>query len=106
MFDIYEEITNRVLKEIEKGVIPWQRPWRLTNGAVSHDTGKPYSLLNQILLSSDEEEPEEESKEFLTFNQVKTLGGNVKKGQRVSLSYFGRCIKKNTKTMMEKKENK
>ncbi|MBR3831001.1 MAG: DUF1738 domain-containing protein [Muribaculaceae bacterium] len=94
MFDIYEEITNRIIREIEKGVIPWQRPWRLTNGAVSYDTGKPYSLLNQILLSSDEEEPEEESKEFLTFNQVKTLGGNVKKGAKSKFIVFWKMYKK------------
>ena len=25
-FDIYETITNRIIAELEKGVIPWQKP--------------------------------------------------------------------------------
>lgn len=91
MFNIYEEITNRILAEMEKGIIPWQRPWICTNGAVSHQTGKPYSLLNQILLTSDDKDNEcdnHQVKEYLTFKQVKDAGGNVKKGEKSKFVVF------------------
>ena len=44
--DIYAEITNRMIDELEKGFIPWQKPWMASGAAISHTTGKPYSLLN------------------------------------------------------------
>lgn len=31
--------------------MPWLKPWFSSGSAVSHVTGKPYSLLNQMLLS-------------------------------------------------------
>lgn len=51
MFDLYTTITDCIIKELETGEIPWQKPWADTGRlAISHGTGKPYSLLNQLLL--------------------------------------------------------
>lgn len=25
--DIYEMVTNRIIEQLEKGYIPWQKPW-------------------------------------------------------------------------------
>ena len=45
--NVYQIITDRIIAELEKGVIPWRKPWTGTQaGAYSHSTGKPYSLLN------------------------------------------------------------
>ena len=50
-FDIYQAVTDRIVAEMEKGIIPWQRPWTGgPDGAFSGSSGKPYSLLNQMLL--------------------------------------------------------
>ena len=48
--DLYQTITDRMIKEMEQGLIPWNKPWMASGSAVSHTTGKPYSLLNQMLL--------------------------------------------------------
>ena len=49
--DIFAEVTDRIIHELEKGIIPWEKPWTGTrSGAFSRVTGKPYSLLNQMLL--------------------------------------------------------
>lgn len=78
---IYEIVTERIIAEMEKGIIPWQRPWTgVRGGAYSHVTGKPYSMLNQWLLSH--------GGEYLTFNQVRTEGGNVIKGSRAEMIIF------------------
>ena len=73
--DIYQVVTDRIIDELEKGNIPWQKPWTgVRSGAISHSTGKAYSLINQLVLG--------EPGEYITFNQCKNEGGKVKKGSR------------------------
>ena len=69
--DIYSEVTSRIISEMEKGIIPWEKPWVASGGCVSHATGKPYSLLNQMLLGK--------AGEYVTFNQCQQEGGKVRK---------------------------
>lgn len=81
MANVYEMITDRIIAELEKGNIPWQKPWTGTAaGAFSRSTGKPYSLLNQILLGKPGE--------YLTFNQVQEAGGKIRKGEKASIVVF------------------
>ena len=82
--DIYAEITNRMIKEMEAGVIPWRKPWMASGAAVSHTTGKPYSLLNQMLLGRPGE--------WLTFKQVNAEGGYVRKGEKASMVVFWKWL--------------
>lgn len=86
--NIYEIVTEKVIEQMNKGVIPWNRPWGTnpSNVAISYTSRKPYSLLNQILL--------EEPGEYLTFNQVKALGGSVKKGALAKFVVFFTFVKK------------
>ena len=79
--DIYQIITDRIVKQLENGIIPWRKPWHgVADGARSYITGKPYSLLNQILLEDDGE--------YITYNQAKKLGGNVRKGAKSKFVVF------------------
>ena len=49
MKDLYQEVTNRIIEQLEAGIIPWNKPWTGSNaGAISHNTGRAYSLINQI----------------------------------------------------------
>jgi len=59
--DIYAAVTERIIEQMEQGIIPWQKPWISNGKAVSHATGKPYSLLNQFMLGRPGE--------YLTFKQ-------------------------------------
>ena len=43
--DINKEVTNRIIAEMEQGIIPWQKPWVASGSCISYATGKPYSLL-------------------------------------------------------------
>ena len=44
--NVYQIVTDRIIAELEKGIIPWERPWTgVRDGAYSRATGKPYSLL-------------------------------------------------------------
>lgn len=82
--DIYAEITNRMIAEMEKGIIPWRKPWMASGAAISHTTGKPYSLLNQMLLGK--------AGEWLTFKQVNAEGGQVRKGEKSRMVVFWKWI--------------
>ena len=75
--DIYAEVTNRIIAELEKDCIPWRKPWRSLGAAVSHATGRPYSLLNQMLVGAPGE--------YYTFKQVVEAGGHVRKGEKAKI---------------------
>lgn len=79
--DIYQKITDRILEQMNSGLIPWQKPWHGSwGGAISHSTGKPYSIINQMLIGREGE--------FLTFNDVKKANGKIKKGAKGYMVVF------------------
>ena len=39
--NLYDEITRRIIEQLEQGMIPWQKPWIGNSSAISHVTGKP-----------------------------------------------------------------
>ena len=84
--DIYAEITNRMIAEMEQGIIPWRKPWMAAGRAVSHTTGKPYSLLNQMLLGK--------AGEYLTYKQVRQEGGYVRKGEKAHMVVFWKWLER------------
>ena len=85
MKDLYTEIANSIIEQLEKGIIPWKKPWTGVNsGAISHVTGRAYSLLNQMLLARPGE--------YITFNQCKQEGGMVKKGAKAKTVVFWKVL--------------
>ncbi len=86
-FDIYQAVTDRIISAIEKGTAPWTRPWVLgADCAISYSTGKPYSILNQILL--------EEPGEYITFKECAERGGHVRKGEKSKIVVFWQMLEK------------
>lgn len=84
-FNIYEEITNRIIAQLEEGNIPWHKPWSgIIGGAYNRVSKKPYSLLNQMLLKHDGE--------YATYKQWKELGGTVKKGEKSEIVVFWKIL--------------
>lgn len=94
--DIYSEVTTRIIAQMESGVIPWQKPWVANGKAISRSTGKPYSLLNQMLLGRPGE--------YLTFKQCQEAGGKVKKGEKASMVVFWKFIEQKDEETGEVKE--
>lgn len=84
MKDVYAEVTARIIEQLEQGTIPWRKPWIASGAAISHSTGKAYSLLNQILLARPGE--------YATFKQIQQEGGRVKKGAKSSMVVFWKWI--------------
>ena len=83
--NVYQIVTDKIIAELEKGVVPWRKPWTgRGDGAWNRVTGKPYSLLNQMLLGKPGE--------YLTFKQCTEAGGKVKKGEKSSICVFWKQI--------------
>lgn len=83
-FNIYSMVTERILDVMDKGVIPWHRPWVGGSLCVKRKTGEPYSFLNQLLLSPDFDGTLESlnSGEFASFKQISAEGGRLRKGAK------------------------
>ena len=82
--DIYAAVTERIIAQMEQGIIPWHKPWIASGCAVSRSTGKPYTLLNQMLLGK--------AGEYVTFKQCQQEGGKVKKGEKASMVVFWKWL--------------
>lgn len=88
--DIFAAVTDRIIAELESGIIPWNRPWTgVSEGAIRRSNGKPYSLINQLLLGKPGE--------YLTFKQCKDEGGKVKKGAKSKMVVFWKVLHREKK---------
>lgn len=87
MASVYKMVTDRIIDQLNKGIIPWEKPWTgIRGGAYNRVSKKPYSLLNQMLL--------EYSGEYATLKQWSKLGGKVKKGSKSEFVVFWKFIQK------------
>ena len=82
--DIYKEVTERIIAQMEQGIVPWHKPWTACGNAISHSTGKPYSLLNQMILGKPGE--------YVTFKQCQQEDGKVRKGEKASMVVFWKWL--------------
>lgn len=98
--NVYEMVTERIIKQLEQGTIPWQKPWGgVRSGAFNRISKRPYSLKNQLLL--------EHPGEYCSFQQWKSLGGHIKKGAKSEFVVFWKIIdveEKNDKGEIVKKK--
>jgi antirestriction protein ArdC len=95
--EIREEITNKFIKALENGITPWRRPWELSSDP---NCGLPENLIskklyrgiNPLILDLSSLANGFRSQWWATFNQFKSLGGFVKKGQKGTGIVFWRRI--------------
>lgn len=83
MANVYDIITEKIIKQLESGVIPWRKPWT-TNAPCNLISGKEYRGINPFLLAPQGYT----SKYWLTFAQANKLGGHVRKGEHASMVTF------------------
>jgi antirestriction protein ArdC len=86
--DVYQIITNRILEQLEKGEIPWRKTWTNTGLPRNLATGKEYKGANIWLLTS----LGFPLNYFMTFQQLKELGGNVREGEKSNIVVYWKWI--------------
>lgn len=79
--DVYQIVTDRIIQQLEQGVVPWRMPW-LSRGQVpvNWSTQRPYRGINRFLLPV--------GGEYATFMQIQKAGGRVKKGEKGFIVVF------------------
>jgi antirestriction protein ArdC len=97
--NLYEKITEQILAQLERGTVPWRKPWR-TSLPKNRISGKPYRGINFLMLGMQAYE----SAYWATFRQVAKLGGAVKKGEHGTLVVFTNWFEVVDKETGEEKE--
>lgn len=79
----YDMVNKVISQKLMEGVVPWKKLWKSKGGlpAISLNSGKPYSGVNQILLTCLADKFNE-SPYFLTYKQAVARGGYIKAGEK------------------------
>jgi antirestriction protein ArdC len=101
---LYDDITNKIITELEAGRMPWIQPWGtaaakapLTMPA-NAATGRQYSGINVLILWGAVIEHGFPVQSWLTFRQALSLGGHVRKGEHgTTVVYADRFIPEDEK---------
>jgi antirestriction protein ArdC len=92
--DLYQTVTDRIIAELEQGIVPWVQPWQATSGGpgislpTNASTAKRYSGINILLLWDRQTRANFRADKWLTYKQAQGLGGNVKRGEHGTTIYF------------------
>lgn len=79
--NVYQMVTDRIIEELEQGIIPWNKPWTgIKGGAFNRISRKPYSLINQMMLRHQGE--------YASYKQWQSCGGQVRKGEKAEQVVF------------------
>lgn len=76
--NVYDIVTEEIIKKLDQGVIPWRRPWGDMSEAKNYVTKKEYRGINAFLLPVLSQGQEF----FATLKQVNELGGSIKSGSK------------------------
>jgi antirestriction protein ArdC len=87
---LYDQVTARVIAELEAGRFPWVQPWGVPDPdsaaalglPFNAATGRSYSGINILILWGALFESGYPAQGWLTFRQALSLGGHVRKGER------------------------
>jgi len=81
----YQIVTDKIVRALERGVVPWRKPWQTQEGPPCNAVSKrPYHGVNLLLLSL----AHYQDHRWLTYKQAKELGGFVKPGESSSIAVF------------------
>jgi antirestriction protein ArdC len=79
---IHRMVTDRMIAALERGTVPWHKPWHAADGRpTSMTTAQPYRGVNVFLLGLTAAEEGYRSRYWGTYRQIDLLGGQVRKGE-------------------------
>jgi antirestriction protein ArdC len=102
MSKVYEVVTDRIIDQLNKGVVPWRKPWNTNSGlgqCKNLCSLKPYRGINAFMTALSGYN----SPYWLTYNQAKELGANVRAGEKgIPITYFMKLEIEDMKTGEDK----
>lgn len=82
--DLYQKVTDRIIEHLEKGEIPWRKPWGSYGLARNLATGHIYTGINMVLMNA----LPYAVPYYLSFKQVQEKGGRIRKGARAEQVFY------------------
>jgi hypothetical protein len=79
---LYEQVTDRIIRELEQGNIPWIKPWVMGTPASNLISKKPYQGINSITMTF-----EIELEQHHLTKPVKTQTGNPEADYYLDIIY-------------------
>ena len=103
--DIYQEITNQIISDLEQGTPVWEKPWEkgFTGFPINVFSKSFYSGINTVILWHRQSQLGADSSQWLTFRQAQNLGGHIKKGAKAICVIFYKKITVEDKETEEEK---
>jgi len=96
---LYDEITSRILAELEAGRLPWVQPWGTAAAKAplamprNAATARCYSGVNVLILWGAVIQHGFPCQSWLTFRQALSLGGHVRRGEHgITVVYADRFV--------------
>jgi antirestriction protein ArdC len=92
--NLYDEITDKIIAELEAGRVPWAQPWGTAAAKAplampkNASTARQYSGVNVLILWGAVIEHGFTGQSWLTFRQALSMGGHVRKGERGTTVVF------------------
>lgn len=106
--DIHQEVTNTIIEQLEKGTVPWLKPWDDSNNISfnipkNNSTNKKYRGINIVLLWASAYKNQFGSSEWASYKQWSAQDQAVRKGEKgTMIVYYDTFEKENEKAEVEK----
>ena len=105
--DLQQQVTDNIVSQLEKGVVPWNKPWQ-SNGVSIFSlpknavTGKSYRGVNILLLWSAIAEKQFPTNEWASFKQWQSKNEIIRKGEKGTLIIYTDTFEKEVDGEIEK----
>lgn len=105
--DLHQQVTDTIIAQLEKGVVPWSCPWKTKNSfsfgmPLNASSGKHYQGINIVLLWSASMEHGFSSSEWATFKQWSFKKEKIRKGEKGNMIIYYDTYEKEVDGEMEK----
>lgn len=97
--DIYQQVTDKIIADLENGLLTWRKPWSGDNLAVRplRSIDVPYSGINTIMLWAVASQQGYLSPYWMTYKQAVAMKAQVRKGEKsAQVVYADKMVKDET----------
>ena len=102
--EIYRQITDYVIAQLDKGEIIWQKPWNILGFPKNIVTGHHYKGWNIFFLNFITSMFKYRTPYFITYRQALDMGGTIRRGQKGYPVIWWATIEKKNEQVNEEKE--
>src|SRR3977135_2053166 len=107
--DVYERVTSQIINAIEAGVSNWKMPWhtsgRFAYSPINVTSRKAYRGINTLALWAAAQSKGYPSGEWATFQQWKTKGAHVRRGEKATTVVFWKFANTSAEVQEEGEEH-